>query len=71
MFALSSVSFIGGENWSTRGHDRIVVGFVGILDTTLCDKCCQLFATGQWFSTGTTKIYILIYSHKYQIFTLF
>ena len=53
MFALSSVSFIGGKNRSTRGHDRIVVGFVGILDTTLCDKCCQLFATGQWFSTGT------------------
>jgi hypothetical protein len=41
MFALSSVSFIGGENRSTRGRDRIVVGFVGILDTTLCDKFCQ------------------------------
>jgi len=22
------------------------------LDTTLCDKVCQLFVTGQWFSPG-------------------
>jgi len=22
----------------------------GVLDTTLCDKVCQLFATGRWFS---------------------
>jgi hypothetical protein len=22
----------------------------GVLDTTLCDKVCQLLATGQWFS---------------------
>ena len=21
----------------------------GVLDTTLCDKVCQLLATGQWF----------------------
>jgi len=21
----------------------------GVLDTTLCDKVCQLFAAGQWF----------------------
>ena len=26
----------------------------GIIDTTLCDKVCQLLATGRWFSTGTT-----------------
>jgi len=25
----------------------------GILDTTLCDKVCQLLSTGQWFSPFT------------------
>ena len=25
----------------------------GVLDTTLCDKVCQWFATGCWFSPGT------------------
>ena len=25
----------------------------GVLDTTLCDKVCQWFATGRWFSLGT------------------
>jgi hypothetical protein len=25
----------------------------GVLDTTFCDKVCQLLATGQWFSLGT------------------
>jgi hypothetical protein len=25
----------------------------GVLLTTLCDKICQLLATGQWFSLGT------------------
>jgi hypothetical protein len=25
----------------------------GVLDTTLCDKVCQLIATGPWFSPGT------------------
>jgi hypothetical protein len=24
-----------------------------VLDTTLCDKVCQLLATGRWFSPGT------------------
>jgi hypothetical protein len=24
-----------------------------VLNTTLCDKVCQLLATGQWFSLGT------------------
>jgi hypothetical protein len=24
----------------------------GVLDTTLCDKVCQLLVTGQWFSPG-------------------
>ena len=27
--------------------------WLGVLDTTLCDKVCQWFATGQWFSLGT------------------
>ena len=26
---------------------------VGVLDTTLCDKVCQILATGRWFSPGT------------------
>ena len=25
----------------------------GVLDTTLCDKVCQWFAAGQWFSPGS------------------
>jgi hypothetical protein len=25
----------------------------GVLDTTLCDKVCQWFVKGQWFSLGT------------------
>jgi hypothetical protein len=25
----------------------------GVLDTTLCDKVCQLLAAGRWFSPGT------------------
>jgi len=25
----------------------------GVLDTTLCDKVCQLLAAGQWFSPAT------------------
>jgi hypothetical protein len=25
----------------------------GVVDTTLCDKVCQLIAAGQWFSPGT------------------
>ena len=25
----------------------------GVFDTTLCDKVCQWFETGQWFSLGT------------------
>ena len=30
----------------------------GVLDTTLCDKVCQLLATGRWFSpvSSTNKI---------------
>jgi hypothetical protein len=48
---------------------RMVVGFIaylspltlwvgtplrrGVLDTTLCDKVCQLLAAGRWFSPGT------------------
>jgi hypothetical protein len=29
----------------------------GVLDTTLCDKICQLLATGQWFSLDTLVFY--------------
>jgi hypothetical protein len=25
----------------------------GVLNSTLCDKVCQWFVTGQWFSVGT------------------
>ena len=25
----------------------------GVLDTILCDKVCQILATGRWFSAGT------------------
>ena len=25
----------------------------GVIDTTLCDKVCQLLVIGQWFSQGT------------------
>jgi hypothetical protein len=43
------------------GCDSIVAGFTttyahswrGVLDTTLCDKVCQLLATSHWFSPGT------------------
>ena len=31
----------------------VVHSWRGILDTTLCDKVCQLIATVQWFSLGT------------------
>ena len=30
-----------------RGRDGVVVG-----STTICDKVCQLLATGRWFSPG-------------------
>jgi hypothetical protein len=30
-----------------RGHDGMVV-----VSTTICDKVCQLLATGRWFSPG-------------------
>jgi hypothetical protein len=37
----------------------------GVLDKTLCDKVCQLLATGQWISLGTpistTKVVTEIY----------
>jgi hypothetical protein len=28
--------------------------WLGVLDTTLCDKVCQWLATGWWFSTNKT-----------------
>ena len=32
---------------------RIRRSWRGVLDTTLCDKFCQLLAVGRWFSPGT------------------
>ena len=29
---------------------KVVSSNPHVLDTTLCDKVCQLFATGRWFS---------------------
>jgi hypothetical protein len=37
----------------------------GVLDTPLCDKVCQLLATGRWFSPGTS------FSCPFGIFKLF
>jgi hypothetical protein len=59
----------GLSNGGRRGRDCAVVGFKttctittnmgivwqGILDTTLCDKVYQWFATGQWFSDNTDR----------------
>ena len=30
-----------------------ILGMMGVHDTTLCDKLCQLLAAGRWFSPGT------------------
>jgi hypothetical protein len=30
----------------------VTVSWRGVLDTTLCDKVCQCFATNLWFSSG-------------------
>jgi hypothetical protein len=44
------------ESWSGRGVQHYVIKFVTISIrarcTTLCDKVCQWFAKGQWFSPG-------------------
>jgi hypothetical protein len=44
----------------------------GVLDTTLCDKVCQLLAARQWFSLGTSvsstnKTDLQIIYHQYNI----
>jgi hypothetical protein len=54
-------------NGDRRVRDRMLVGFTttyaintyhnsypgrGVFDTTLCDKVCQWFVTGRWFSRG-------------------
>jgi hypothetical protein len=37
-------------NLTTKITLTIKNSSLGVLDTTLCDKVCQWFATGQWFS---------------------
>jgi hypothetical protein len=37
--------FIHIQGRGRRGHDGMVVA-----STTICDKVCQLLATGRWFS---------------------
>ena len=39
--------FIHIQGRGRRGRDGMVVG-----STTICDKVCQLLATGRWFSPG-------------------
>ena len=39
--------FIHIQGRGCHGRDGMVVG-----STTICDKVCQLLATGQWFSPG-------------------
>ena len=40
-------------------HSKVFIKLVkwnsrpGVLNTTLCDKVCQWFAAGRWFSSGT------------------
>jgi len=33
--------------------NRFFIKYIGVLDTTLCDKVCQWLATGRWFSLAT------------------
>jgi hypothetical protein len=45
------------SNSNLGRRDRVVVGLttayaISALDTTLCDKVCQLLTTGRWFSEG-------------------
>jgi hypothetical protein len=42
-----AVSFIHIQEKGRRGRDGMVVG-----STTICDKVCQLLATGRWFTQG-------------------
>jgi hypothetical protein len=38
------------HHWSC---EFVPCSWQGVLDTTLCDKVCQWFAIGRWFSPGT------------------
>ena len=40
-------------NLTTKITLTIKNASLGVLDTILCDKVCQWFATGQWFSPST------------------
>jgi len=42
------------NQWLSPQTLRVRIPFMrGVLDRTLCDKLCQLLATGRWFSPGT------------------
>ena len=36
----------------SAGRHVATLGHINVLDATLCDKVCQLLATGRWFSTA-------------------
>jgi len=36
-----------------NSQTKVLRSWLGVLDTTLCDKVRQLLATGRWFSLGT------------------
>jgi len=43
-----AISAYHHQSWEFESHL-----WWGVLDTTWCDKVCQWFAAGQWFSLGT------------------
>jgi hypothetical protein len=55
-----------------RGRDGMIVG-----STTICDKVCQLLATGRWFSQGPptsstniTEILLNIFNEVQYLYTI-
>ena len=63
----SETNLIQGPSWSYGGWIYLFNqclsplkfeprSWRGLLGTTLCDKVCQLLATGRWFSSGTPVI---------------
>ena len=50
LYWFMSLSYLYLENLSSEFVTR---SWIGVLDTTLCDKVCQWLATGRWFSLGT------------------
>ena len=37
----------------SQQHSYAIIRFLGCISDQLCDKVCQRFAAGQWFSLGT------------------